>query len=81
MRLLNVILTALVAAIVLMAGLVVAALVALAGAVFVGLKRFRRPAVHAAPTQARRNVDRPTDVIEITATEVTADRVAGPAQT
>lgn len=80
MRLLNVILTALAAVFALVAGLVVAALIAIVGSAFVALKRFRRPAVAAAPPRPTWNSARETDVIDVTATEVVAERVAGPVQ-
>jgi len=80
MRLLNVIFTALAAVFALVAGLVAAALIAIVGSAFIALKRIRRPAVTAAPPRSRWNSTRETDVIEVTATEVSAERVVGPAQ-
>lgn len=76
MRLLNVLFTALAAAFALVAGLVAAALIAVVGSAFIVFKRFRRPAaVTAAPSPTRWNSKRETDVIDVTATEVVAERV------
>ncbi len=80
MRLLNVIVTALAAVFALVAGLVAAALIAIVGSAFIALKRFRRPAVTVASPPARRNLGRETDVIDVTATEVAAERVVSSAQ-
>lgn len=76
MRLLKVFLTALFALIALVAGLFVAAAVALSGAAFFAARRLRngqsaaRPAPHA-PARMKST----GDVIDVTATEVPADRL------
>lgn len=78
MRLLNLILTALAAVFAVVAGLVVAALVALVGSAFLVLKRFKRPAVATGPSPRVWNSRQDGDVIEVTATEVAAERIGPP---
>jgi hypothetical protein len=84
MRLIPVILTALFAVFALVAGLFAAAVVALAGAILYGLKRIGRGPLIAGNRAgvARPRAKQPSDVIEVTATEVTtvpvAERIAPP---
>lgn len=78
MRLLNLIMAALAAAFAIMAGLVVATLVAVVGSALLVFKRLKRPAVTAAPSRSSWNRARDPDVIDVTATEVAAERIAPP---
>jgi hypothetical protein len=81
MRLFHVILTALFAVFALVAGIFAAALVAVAGSAFLILKRFRGGAsshpARSAPRSRMRSHGH-GDVIDVTATEVAAERIGPP---